>query len=77
MGHRAFLRVRTATVKLARRPTLTWRRLRLRPSSDMLINGSRPLVLRDYQTQCADAIIARNVLCALPVGSGKTVIAAE
>ena len=43
----------------------------------MLIDDGKPLVLRDYQTQCAAECESRNVLCALPVGSGKTVIAAE
>ena len=43
----------------------------------MLIDGSKPLALRPYQAECAAEVLRRNVLCALPVGSGKTVIAAE
>ena len=43
----------------------------------MLLDGSKPLVLRPYQSECAAECAHRNVLCALPVGSGKTVVAAE
>lgn len=43
----------------------------------LLGDGGRPFVLRDYQRACVDVAAERNVLCALPVGSGKTVIAAE
>ena len=42
-----------------------------------LIDGGAPLELRTYQAECAAECERRNVLCALPVGSGKTVIAAE
>ena len=54
----------------AAQPTLTHLR-------SMLIDAGRPLVLRPYQVKCVDALEKRNLICALPVGSGKTVIGAE
>jgi ERCC4-related helicase len=43
----------------------------------VLLDGGRPFELRPYQSACVDLVKTRNILCALPVGSGKTVIAAE
>ena len=43
----------------------------------MLTDKGRPFTLRPYQKECVAEAQKRNVLCALPVGSGKTVIAAE
>ena len=42
-----------------------------------LISGGRPFQLHDYQLQCCTSAAQQNIICALPVGSGKTVIAAE
>lgn len=43
----------------------------------MLTKEGESLTLRPYQIECVEETNKRNVLCALPVGSGKTVIAAE
>ena len=42
-----------------------------------LISGGRPFQLHDYQLRCCASAEKQNIICALPVGSGKTVIAAE
>ena len=43
----------------------------------MLTDDGLPFTLRTYQEECVGVAKKQNVLCALPVGSGKTVIAAE